>query len=362
MIDLPKIEIAFKQKVETFIKRSERGTSAILIKDVTKSGAEHVTYTDISDLRADKSKYTNENFLSLMDVMELGVARLDVIRVGADQDNGVTKALDLLARKVNTAWIGMVSETDEDYAEMIAWIKAKALEGRTFKAIVPGDGIDHDNLCELDEQEVTFADARGKKDVKYFIPSLVGIASICNIERSITNYVCTKLVEVSEVANVKTSLNKGKLILINSYGVVKVGLGINSLTSFDAENGKFEDMRYIDIKEAVDMINDDVSDVFRNHYSGSSKNLPDEQIMFISEVNTYFAGLEEIKVLNPNYDNVAELDLDSQRKAWINVKSEAKTWDDTKVKNTPFKRTIFVMGDIFVVGAMDNLKMNLNVN
>lgn len=360
MIDLPKINIAFKQKVDTFIERSERGTAALLIKDQTKSGAEHITYTDVADLRADKAKYTSENFLYLMDVMEFGVARLDVIRV--DQEGGVAAALDLLIKKVNTAWIGLVSEETEDYSTLITWVKARAEEGRTFKTICVGNGIDHENISELDEQTVTFADSRGVKDIKYYIPSLVGIAAACNVTRSMTNFVCKNLVEVSEVANVKTSLNKGKLILINSYGAVKVGSGINSLTTFNAEDGKFEDMRYIDIKEAFDMIVDDISEVYRNEYSGSTKNLPDEQVMFISEVNTYFAGLEEINVLNPKYDNVAELDLAAQRAAWAAIKAEAKTWDDTKVKNTPFKRTVFVKGDIFVVGAMDNLSMNLNVN
>ena len=46
----------------------------------------------------------------------------------------------------------------------------------------------------------------------------------------------------------------------------------------------------------------------------------------------------------------------------MDEKSEAVDWDDTKVKNMPFHRNIYLMGDIKINGAMENMKFKINMN
>ena len=368
-ITLPYIDIAFKQLASTFVERSERGIPILIIRDNTDRSFNIKEYADIESLEADKALYTSENYQYMLDAMLFEPTKLVVIRINDQGEYEVEKddinvALNLIKKKYKTGWIGGVLDA-EDYSIIAKWVEARrSKDALTFKTIVTGvDNSNSRGVLEFDNPSVTFNDVRGKQEAKYYIPSLIAICAKCNIKRGVTYYVCKNLLEVEEVADVDTALNKGKFILINDYDLVRVGLGINSLTEFDGEK-TFEDMRYIDINEALDMISDDVREVYKTEYVGKVKNKYDNQVILISAINNYFSDLEDpdVEVLDNTYDNKCFIDVDSQRKAWITIKDEARTWDDAKVKNMAFKRTVFLDGDIKVLGAMENLKFGILFN
>lgn len=360
-ITLPQIDIMFKQLAYTFIERSERGIPILIIRDNTDTSFQLKEYADLDELSVDKALYTAENYQYISDVLLFEPTKCVVIRLV--EDDNISIAFDLIKKKYKTGWIGGVLE-DTEYQAIANWVKARRKENLTFKCIGVGlDGSNARGVHEFENPSVTFKDARGKQPAKYYIPSLLGICAKCNILRGVTYYICKNLLEVEEVEDVDNALNKGKFILINDYDKVRVGLGINSLTEFDNKT-TFEDMRYIDINEALDMISDDIRKVYKEEYVGKVKNKYDNQVMFISAVNNYFDDLTspDIEVLDNTYKNVAGIDVQAQRKAWSQIKPEAKDWDDTKVKNMSYKRTVFSTGDIKVLGAMENLQFGIMFN
>ena len=49
--------------------------------------------------------------------------------------------------------------------------------------------------------------------------------------------------------------------------------------------------------------------------------------------------------------------MTAQRNAWMGTgKAEAADWDDATVRATPFKRTVYLAGDIQILGSMANLE------
>ena len=67
--------------------------------------------------------------------------------------------------------------------------------------------------------------------------------------------------------------------------------------------------------------------------------------------------LGEQNVLDPAHDNTAQVDVESQRNAWIGAgKTEAADWDDGRVLATPFKRQLFLAGDVKILGTMADLR------
>lgn len=369
-LTLPKIDITFKQLANTFVERSTRGIPILIIRDNTNRSFTVKEYGDMDALAEDQALYNLTNYTYMLDVLTFKPTKLVVVRIDdADESESIEKAdiqiaLKAIKQKYKTGWIGGVLY-DEDYQAIATWVDSvRKKEHLTFKTFtVNVDGSDSRGVYEFHNPSVTFNDGRGKQDAKYYIPSLIGIASVCNIKRGITYYICKNLSEVEEVADVDTSLNKGKFILINDYDVVRVGLGINSLVTFDGEE-TFEDMRYMDINEALDMIADDIKDVYKSEYVGKVKNKYDNQILFISAINNYFDELEsdDVEVLDNLYNNVAFVDVVAQKKAWVAVKPEAKDWDETKVKNMSFKRTVFLAGDVKVLGSMENLQFGIMFN
>ena len=55
-------------------------------------------------------------------------------------------------------------------------------------------------------------------------------------------------------------------------------------------------------------------------------------MLFVAAVNTYFRQLAADEVLNPDFENLAEIDLERQRNALMAAgKLEAADWDDGKI-------------------------------
>lgn len=359
-VTLPELEVNFKQLSATFIERSERGNAILIIRDNTDQTFNYKEYTEQDDLDKDEALYTADNFTYLSDVVSFGVAKLSVVRI--DEADPITDGLDIISTKLKTGWISTVGTT-ADYTAISTWIEARTNEGKTFTALTyKSTAPDHQNISNFTNPTVTFIDeARGKRPGVEYIPSLLAIACVCNVTRGMTYFVCKNLKEVEPVADVTASLNNGELILINDFDCVRVGTAINSLVTIDESNGLFDDMRYIETMEATNMMKDDIRDIYKTKYVGACKNNLDNQIIFISAVNTYFSGLTEdgVEVLDKEYDNVAYISVAKQRKAWETVKPEAKTWDDTKVKNMSFKRSTFLGADVKVLGSMMNLDFDV---
>ena len=140
-----------------------------------------------------------------------------------------------------------------------------------------------------------------------------------------------------------------------------MGVDVNSMTTTDGST-KTEDMKYIETVEAMDLMRDDIARTFRDEYMGQYRNSRANQMLFVSAVNYYFDGLAAESILNPDHDNRADIDTAAQRNAWIGSgKTEAADWDDATVRATPFKRTVFLAGDVQILGSMANLEFGITL-
>ncbi len=356
-ISLPTVEILFKQLANSFVQRSERGVVILIVKDDTDETFTTKEYKDLKELANDSALYTSTNYQYIADVLGFGVNKVVVIRM--DTTGLITDALVIVEKTIKTGWVTVVGET-ADYTALVTWIKSKETAGETYRAVIYNASIPNSKqIVNFGNLKVTFADTRGEVDGDNYLPSLAGILAACNVNKGSTYFKCNNLAKVEEVNDTNAALNAGKLVLINDIDSVKIGLGINSLTTFNENNT--EDMRYIDTIEAMSLIRDDIKATFVNNYVGQCKNTLDNQILFISSVNSYLKMLADEDILDPEYKNYSDIDVVGQRNAWIAVKSEASSWSNAQVRNTTFKRNVYLSGDIKILGAMENLKFNINM-
>ncbi|MFR5264457.1 phage tail sheath C-terminal domain-containing protein [Clostridium sp.] len=352
MLSLPIIDIKFKQLANTLVKRSERAIACLIIND-EKQTEKLIKYKSLKELDKDKSKYTDENLQDIKDCMEYGVAEMYV--VNADT---VEASLDLIEENIKTCWIA--SNVDNSSSEIINFIKEHEVKGKSYKAVVyKGQNIDNKHVVNFVNEKVIFNDKRGETTGDNYIPSLLGLLASSNVERGVTYRTCNKLIRCAEIADVDAELKKGNFVLINDDNKVKVGLGINTLVTFNESNS--EDMRHIDIVEAMDLIRDDITNIFKEEYIGKVKNKLDNQILFISSINTYLDVLAKQDILDSDYKNYADINVTAQRQAWLGVKPESESWSDEEVKVKTFKRNVYLQGDIKILGAMENLMFDITM-
>lgn len=358
-ITMPKIEINFTQKATSLITRSERGYAILIIQDATDATAWKV-YKDITEIDADKEKYTSENLQAIRDAFLFGTYRVCVARIGTEET--VSNALTIIEKNISTGWIAYPEGIAADQQTIATWIKSKENNKKTYKALVyKATTTDCRHVVNFYNDKVTYADDRGEVAGNKYLATLVGILASCNITRGCTYFKCTDLTRIEEVADRDAALEKGQFILFNDTDYVRIATDVNSLTT---TNGKTltEDMRYIETVEAMDLILDDIRDEFKNNYLGPYRNKLDNQILFISAINGYFKDLAKEDVLDIEHENVASINVTNQRDAWVaSGKSEAATWDDATVKKNTYKRNIYLAGDIKILGSMVNLEFNISL-
>ena len=194
----------------------------------------------------------------------------------------------------------------------------------------------------------------------FYVGRLAGLLAALPFTRSSTYYVMDDLEHVTEPEDVDAAIDDGKFVIINDFGEPKIGRGVNSLTTVG--DGKTDDWKSIVIIEAIDLILEDIYTTFKSEYVGKYKNKYDNQCIFLSAVNRYFEALEKEDVLDNEYDNHAEIDVEAQRTAWLNVgKEEAASWDDLTVKKNSFKKQMFLAGNIKILDAMEDMTFNIDI-
>lgn len=362
-ITMPKIEVTFRQQATSLIARSARGVAVLIVRDDTNKTFTHKQYADLSALQADEALYTEDNYAAIGDMLAFAPYQSHVFRL--DTTGTLADTLAEIGRTVKTGWLAVAGQSAEDGAALASWVKTQAARSRSYKCIVHNVTPlpDDMHVVHFVNGSVTFADARGEQDGEAYLPSLLAIMAVCNVERGCTGYHCSNLAAVEEVADNDAAVGAGKFILFNDEeGAVRIGQGINSLTTLDGKT-KTEDMQFIETVEAMDLMRDDITSTFRSTYLGSYRNTRDNQMLFIAALNSsYFRQLAAENILDPDHANAASIDVEAQRAAWVaSGKTEAADWDDDTVKATPFKRTVYLAGDVKILGSMTDLIFPINL-
>ncbi|MBZ9633190.1 phage tail sheath C-terminal domain-containing protein [Clostridium sp. FP1] len=356
-IQKPNIDVSFKQRAFSFIQRSARGNVILIIKDDTDKTFAQKVYKTITELEVDKLLYTETNLQYIKDTLQGGAFKTTVIRI--DITDTFTNGL-LFAEPLNTGWIGFADGLPADYEALATWTKAMKTKKKTFMSIVfkPTSAPNSTNVHVIQNEKVIVTDSRGEITGDKYIPSLLGFCAGANVEKGTTYLAMSNLKSVTMPIDVDAELKLGKTVLINDEDVVKIALGINSLTTLG--EGLTEDFQFIETIEIQNLMLDDITKEFKT-WIGRYKNIYDNQAIFISAINTYFKLLEDANILDKNYDNKADVDIDTQRKAWITVDPKVVDWSDAKVKNNAFKRQLFLIANVKMLQSITDLKFIINM-
>lgn len=358
-VSMPTIDVTFKQLAASAAERSERGYAILIIRDDTNKAFNYKEYNLITDV--EEEDYTAKNLQYIKDIFSFNPYKVCIVRI--DAEGNLSDALTIIQNNVKTGWITVADGTTEDFTTLASWIKGLASKKKTYKAIVfnLATAPDEKHIVNVEAQKVIFNDdSIGEKEGVTYLPSLIGILASCNINRSATYFVCSNLKRVEEVDDKDAALQTGKFILFNDGDVVRIAQGINSLTT---TNGKTltEDMKFIETVEVMDMIQDDINTVYKD-YIGSYKNKYNHQVLLISAINGYFTSLADEDILDEEYENKSDINVEAQRKAWLAVgKAEAKDWNDIQVRKNTFKRKVFLAANVKILGSMTDLDFDINL-
>ena len=362
-IGLPTIDITFIQKAITAIQRSERGVACIVIKDGTLGEASVKTYKYATDIES--TNYTADNLADIKRCFLTAVNKVIVVSVAEGDEVTFANVANMLENIDYNYICAVPSEWQQELANYVVNRNAK-VAGKKVVAVVANVTVaDSKYVINVKNSTVHDKDTNSNLSMIRYLPRLTAILANLPMNRSITYYELEDLdnVDLSFVTvenTIDEVIDEGYLVLINDEGKIKVGRGVNSLTTFTSTDT--EDMRKIIIVESMNIILHDIFSTFKEEYIGKYKNSYDNQCLLISAINTYFRQLAREEILDPNFENIAYVDVELQREAWLGIgKTEAEDWTEAEVKNMTFKSFVYLAGQVKILDAIEDLKFTITM-
>ena len=385
-IGLPKVDVIFKGLANTAVVRSGRGIACLIIKDNTgmdtlELKAKKESLVNEENLRVksvitedkilkqykgftevESTDYTEENYKIIEDVFLTEINKLYVIKIPNDKTFEDVKPF--IKKDIN--WIAYIGETREEQKKLADFVKLEnKSRSKRLKAICYNlQEAEADDMHIVNFVNASVIKADGKSLVGYkYLGRLLGVLAGCRMDMSVTYNILSDLNSVEQIGDtdaINEAIGKGKFVLINDDDGVRIARGVNSLQKNDKEHT--EDMKYITIVEAMDLIYEDIINTFKQVYLGRFKNSYDNQVLFISAINSYFRDLAREEILDPNYNNISFVDIEKQRETWIeNGKLEATNWTDIQVKDNTFRTNVYLQANVKFLNAMEDLLFIVNM-
>ena len=348
---LPKILIEFKTLAETIIARSERGIVAVILKDNSNTTESH-TYTKESEIV--KSHFTASNLAYLSLIFMGNPSKVIVERMQTDSD--ISVALERLKNK-HWYYLTVPSVTDDEKDTVVEFIKnMRNTFHKTFKAVLPSCDANFEGIINFCTDNIKV----GSKTytTSEFCARIAGILAGLPLTRSATYFALNEVTSITESETPDEDVDNGKLILINDGIKIKIARGVNSFTDFNDEKG--EDFSKIKIIEAIDMMRDDVRTTFEDEFVGKVENSYDNKIVFVAAVNKYFKDLANRGVLYDEFDNKAEIDIESTRQ-WLSLTKDVSSWEDEKIKTANTGTYVFLKANVQVQDAIEDMNFGIYI-
>ncbi|MBB6217494.1 hypothetical protein HNQ80_003615 [Anaerosolibacter carboniphilus] len=348
---LPEILIEFKTQGVTAVQRSARGIVALILKDDTKTftSIEYKSIDEVSpeDWTVDNKDYIDKTFMGTP-------SKIIVERIPTTAADYSAALARLKSKKWN--YLAVPGVQSADVTNIATWIKTERdVNKKTFKAVLPNITADHEGIINFATESIKV----GEKtySASDYTCRIAGIMAGLPFTRSATYYALNEVKSIQESENPNQDIEDGKLILVNDGTGIKIGRGVNSLTTLTASKGM--EFKKIKIVDAVDLVHDDIRDTFNNAYVGKIINSYDNKVLFLAAVNAYFGELERIDVLDPAFTNKAEIDVESQKLYLMARGVDVESLKEQELKEYNTDSKVFAKANVKFLDAMEDLQMQI---
>ena len=391
LFGLPEVLINFRTKATTAIARSARGILTMLLKNETSNTSKYYRINDVTDIPATGLLDSNVDLIKksllgtplrvLVYTMPLDDVVIAEPAEGEEAETRITQA-EILKKLHNIKWNYICNPTGsaQDQVDLASWVKAQRQNKRkTFKAVVANVAADSYGVINFttghirvvnpeytdaliaadgDESKVTVPQYITYSAAQY-TARIAGILAGLALDRSATYYELSEVVDCDTYEDIDEHINNGELVLFDEQdgNGVKIGRACNSLHTFTTDVGK--DFRFIKIIEAIDMIQDDIRDTFKNDYVGKVINDYNHKMLFIAAIHVYFRGLKgNVLDASDTAQNYVDIDEAAQKDYAIlhgdSVEDRTVQW----IREYNTGTNVFLAGRITPVNAMEDLKID----
>lgn len=355
---LPVMNIIFETAARDSVRRSQRGTVGMIVKDTIPTVNPVVIYKE-KDIHTTLSEDTKEQVMLAMKGYVTKPSKI-VVYVLAEEETDYGEALDYFAiKKVN--WLCCPSvETDELTDEVVEWVEKQRKERNKVKAVLPVSTANNEGIVNYATTSVTVGEKTYTSEE--YCSRIAGLLAGTPKDQGSTYAVLEDVTECTAQTKQEadTAIDAGKFVLFYDGEKVKVARGVNSLTTTDET--KNEAWKKIVVVETMDMMHDDLVLLVEDNYIGKYRNTFDNKCLLLSAVQAYFneiakSGLIESYSVGFDTEKIKEYIIENKGVS----KETAESMSEEELKKQYTDEKVFMYAAVTIVDVMEDITLNIAV-
>ena len=155
------------------------------------------------------------------------------------------------------------------------------------------------------------------------------------------------------------AISNRQFILYDDGEKIKVARAVNSLTTTTEDKG--ESFKKIKIVDAMHMIKDDIKKTCEDSYIGKYSNSYDNKCVLITAIQAYLDQLVLDGILDTDFKNVVEIDVEQQRKYLKSIGVDVSSMKELDIKKANTRDKVFLKSQIKILDAIEDIRLNVAV-
>jgi len=353
------MNVVFVAAARESIRRSERGTVGMIIKNTTVPDANPAIIYSEKDIPDELSDDNKEQIKFALKGNDTTPRKLVVYVLKKEAENYDEALSYFEIKKVNWLCFPTV-KTDGQEEEIVTWVKTQR-EGRNkVKAILPDNTADCEGIINYATNSVTINEKEYKPEA--FCSRIAGLLAGTSYKISSTYAVLEEITDCEKLDKdaLDAAVDAGKFVLFYDGEKVKVARGVNSLVN--VKKGKSDPWKKIRVVETMDMMHDDLVILAEDNYIGKYPNTYSNKCLLLSAINAYFKEMERNGLIQ---DYTITLDVEKIKDYIIENKGisrdDAESMSDEEVKKQYTDDKVFLAASVTIVDVMEDIELEITV-
>lgn len=351
---MPNINIEFKSLASTAIRRSGKGTVAVILKDSGATGAFVMRNTQEipKGLSQDSKTYIERTMQGYINPpVKVLVYSLE------SEAEGVDDALDYFATQEFNYLVGPPDATSSEATAISEWVKAEWAADHLIMAVLPKTAADHEGIINFDADNIKV----GEKTytAAEYCGRIAGILAGTPMTMSCTYAPLPEVTDISRKTKeeLDEAVDAGKLVLFYDGEKVKIGRGVNSLVTLTPDKGAA--FQKIKVVETMIMIKKDIKKTASDTYIGKYSNSYDNKCLLISAIGDYFIGLETDGILETG--SAVDVDIQKQTAYLRENGVDTDTMNEQQIKSANTGEKVFLAASIKILDAIEDISLDVSI-
>jgi len=359
---LPSINIAFREKGTTAVKRGEKGIVVLILEDnIVPLASNKIDVLGPNDIPSSLTEFNKEQIELALKGYVTPPKKVIVYIIEEALPEGTvdyTEAQNYL-ETIKWDYLAIPEIAASKTDSFATWIKGlRDTKKRKVKAVLPDTPADHEGIINFTTKTIVTEDKEFAN--KEYCSRIAGLIAGTPLTISCTFAPLPEVIDCEKKTTdeLDTAIDDGEFVLYNDGEKIKVARGVNSLVTTGGD--KLDSFKKIKIVEEMDLMYDDIKKTAEYNYLGKYSNSYDNKCLLIMAILGYLEGLEIAGILNSGKTSIG-INIEKQVNYLKSKGQDIEAMNELEIKKADTGDKVFLKGKVKILDAIEDIDLPLDI-